>query len=479
MSILERYLEDPAGRQAAFLDDVLCWVLGTLVRLRLPNPESGTAAPLPVDLQNEVARATVAHVRRQVEGVKLTSFLKYLRKYFADPTDPTNQDNSLKTYVAALSCYLLAQLLTETWERTQALEWLGAALGRPIEAVLGPKTRWAIGMEPAVADAASKNLVTTWTSTPPNSFEDAVRQARDQAVADMNDWMKKRRKQQSAYAMIKRDPGYRWQHDPILASKFIRNELLEALYPLTCRVARRLDNDRGQQLLPWLVLGGVAHTARCERRANVAPHLVQPALIEILKKKFGNNFIRNVYARRVSRLFDDQRERYWDLARWRLLELLGLQLFEEQVRYWEYFIGPDSRAGIAGIDRHCRLQMQSPVGREQADREVEAEGEESAFPPPGLGWELFLENGELTFRKLSEKELTGTANVENAFSREDRPEQVARHHLQGLRSATDASESAEVPSRKSVAGIAGFFCRRTKTLTDWTGRIQAFAGSGR
>jgi hypothetical protein len=468
MDILQHFLEDPDDRREAFLDDVRCWALGTLHHLRLRGDDPGTASPLPVDLQYKVACMTVGHLDRQLGADHQQGFLKVLREKFADPEDPTDQDNALKTYLTALICYCLAEMLTEDREREQALGWMAAALGRPIEAIARRKAYRVRGLEPAAADAAAGQLTQKWMDTPCASFEVAVGQAQKEAATQSKILVTDRRTRERALAVVKRHPGFPWQHDPELERKCIEGELLEAIYPLACRVVRRLRNKSGEQFFPWLILGGVAHTARCALRGVNAPHLVQPDLIAAFKGEFGANFIRNKYARPVSGLFDDEEEGYWELARQRLLELLGLQLLESQVRYWTHFIGEDSRTGIAAVSRRCQEQAQGSDGA--------AGSMEEEFPPPGLGWGLFLETGEYTYRLLSEGKLPGAAHIESKLAGEKKAEQSARCWLQRPLPQAESSGCEGVPPREWVAGVAAYFSRNTKTKEGWKKRIRAFAG---
>lgn len=468
MNILQRFAQDPEGGRDTFRDACLGWVSSTLEHIRLRGADAIPVA-LATELKDAVVRSTMLELDARMAAIveagrpsgRRRSPLEVLTSGYVTERQATDRLTAFKSFVCAMTCYHLLQLLTDAQERRQVTVLLLMALGVPIEEqeLAQASRRAAESFEDMVPDRVVERLQSKWSKTAPETFGKVVAVARKDAGWAHGDV---RRRLQPSNRPVRRDAAQSLSDAELQA----RDLLLAALYSVSCQVAKDVGSISPGGLLLWLILGGVSHTRLARERKEALPYLVQPALIDAVEELFGKNFIRSRYRGPVSKAFDAAKRDYWEQGKNTFLAILQLDLAPEQVDEVAEFLGDCPRSGLAQIA--CAVQAVLPHGGARQRQAGEGDDGREGVPPPDdwLGWNLFLAVGERTFRRLLAEGRQPAEACCAELRSDPEPPQAAF-------AAFDFDAKGEPPPEHQVAGAAKSLCDLA-TKVNWKRLIEAY-----
>jgi hypothetical protein len=432
------------------------WITDVVCRTRAgPGGQPPQQYVFPADLREAAREAALAHLDANTLACTGTSLAEMTEGFFDnaladDSLADFSFDQRLRLrfpeYVGAVAAYHLLARARTAVHRHQAGQLLIGLLRTPLERTARERLRgrnlsWTVdqALDGLLGEEDRPHrLVRGWIRNPPDSLTHALAQARTALSWEMSG-LARRQGDVNAEEYPEDLPR---QQLPVEGPKDTGYgqvpDLLEELWPVACQAARGFPRRQGRLLLPWLMLGGISHHARPEglwldQRVR---HLVQPTFIRALQNAqvLGPNFVQQVYRREVSRLM----EQHGLLDAIRRVFLRLLRDRDDWHPLSDAVLGCHSIADLIALGGQRRS-------------------------PQALGWDLFIDVGRETARRLRD-------GVETAA-----PPPALASGVPGPVALTDWLETAlrvQTPERAHLSWVAQQLCACFATGPDWVAFLR-------
>jgi hypothetical protein len=389
-----------------------------------------------------------------------------------DSQDEIDLDTQFKSFVVALTLYHLLKRMQDSDERKQVARHLLFALEIPVERSSRRISRDKGGpeLDDTVVDRLERRLVRQWAETTPDTFAKAIEAVVGQGryttwTALRKHWQRHDKSVIRHLRSLRTDVGLR--------IVYILNELLDALYPLVCRLAAAYPNPRGERLFPWLILGGISPFKRQAERKVEAPYLVQRPLVEAMMDRFGRGFMRNLFERPALQAVGADDAAFWGAAKERLKAVLSKDgVSDEQFLCLAALQAPEPASGLVGLASAVGVLEDKAITRCDEPHPASSgktDSDSKRRPPGHLAWKLLQAVGDQTFVRVVAGHFTGCDQHAAAIRNAENPSRTIRTWL--WRRA-----DPEPPSRDYVAGATLFLCQTAVSKEGWNRWLDDLSG---